>query len=438
MVLDFSVEERSFLSDPLAEEACKRAGVLLETLRPSANVGDPVRLERRRQYNWSLVRAEHLILQRLAADTELKGALADSTVGKEARTDADAMSRAHDASIRNLVAQQSLALQRDFECETKKYQLELRQERAREVREAHARERERTQRQTGSRRELVAEMQEARRVVAAEKDAEKDAEKEAKSSGGQAGESSRERAGKRPSSAPPGRPVVPVSSEASSRARERRELADLARESLLEERRCAQAQALAGRQSELAYERERKQVQSEQARLRHQERLLAVESADLERTIELERARKRREERATELTNARLQHTARGHTPRPATPAEPAGGGGDGAAATTASGAGAPEHKGRAAVESGEELRRAQVAEAYEAAEAKREAEARRNEERRRRVQEERRARQLLLAVKREAALRSNQLQQESKAAELSQRLSAADEAGQQARERGP
>ena len=109
--IDFSGTERAFLCEPLAEEACRKAGVLLEDLRPRSYASFSVKgqdewvqqkrsdaYEQRRQFKWRLVREQHARLEAEDAKRRTQQAIEASAGG--AAGGASVAQRQHEAALK--------------------------------------------------------------------------------------------------------------------------------------------------------------------------------------------------------------------------------------------------------------------------------------------------------------------------------------------------
>ena len=170
MAVDFTEEERSFLTAAQAEEALKAAGVLLEDLRPRApeSFDEATRevrakaYEERRQYLWSLVRQE---LTRLQAKSSRRGS--SGAVAPRAAT-ASAQQGTHEAALQQMVARETRALERELRAEAQRERLERRQDAAAAARNEALAEKERVRAMKNDAREFLGDMRAARRGLAAQ------------------------------------------------------------------------------------------------------------------------------------------------------------------------------------------------------------------------------------------------------------------------------
>ena len=290
MAVDFTEEERSFLTAAQAEEALKAAGVLLEDLRPRApeSFDEATRevrakaYEERRQYLWSLVRQE---LTRLQAKSSRRGS--SGAAAPRAAT-ASAQQGTHEAALQQMVARETRALERELRAEAQRERLERRQDAAAAARNEALAEKERVRAMKNDAREFLGDMRAARRGLAAQ---------------GAAGVQ-RPRPTPRPSSAPTPRPrpmagFAPPSSETLSvvvRARAENTLAK--REAEISAKMARKEEAYARRREAVENEREVKKLYAEQTRLRHEERFAGVQLTALQQTWKTQRELEDRQSRA--------------------------------------------------------------------------------------------------------------------------------------------
>ena len=126
--IDFSGTERAFLCEPLAEEACRKAGVLLEDLRPRSYASFSVKgqdewvqqkrsdaYEQRRQFKWRLVREQHARLEAEDAKRRTQQAIEASAGG--AAGGASVAQRQHEAALKIVVERQTRLLENELRAE---------------------------------------------------------------------------------------------------------------------------------------------------------------------------------------------------------------------------------------------------------------------------------------------------------------------------------
>merc|ERR1740139_1194312 len=128
-----TLEEQTFLDDPLAIEACQSCGVELQelhtqTLRLSSHGHDIVAAaehsEKRRQYKWKLVREEYARLQRRGT------AMASSASAGGDDTRMERMRKGQEGQMRMMLERQSRLMRQDMEAEARKERMALRQQMA--------------------------------------------------------------------------------------------------------------------------------------------------------------------------------------------------------------------------------------------------------------------------------------------------------------------
>ncbi|KAL1518500.1 hypothetical protein AB1Y20_002791 [Prymnesium parvum] len=327
-LVDFSAEEKSFLSDPLAEQALARTGVLLDDLRPKphTDADNPSRaahLERRRQYKWRLVRDEFARLQAHAATHTA------SPAGRRASDPSDLVRASLEASLRRELAAAASTLQHEWQAEARRQQIEHRHASALSARMEIARRREHELLAKRKQLELRAEMRQARLAAraaggaAAEGAASAAAERAASA----AAERAASAAAERPASAPPSRPTGRGSGEASvgwqraakerlaRAARQRKEELELQRQEELARKLAQKEQVVEERREQLAYEAQQRKVLHEARRLRHEEQKLTAESVEFEHRLALQKELLRKQELAAR-ERSRHTHTRGGATVR--------------------------------------------------------------------------------------------------------------------------
>ena len=173
MAVDFTEEERSFLTAAQAEEALKAAGVLLEDLRPRApeSFDEPTRevrakaYEERRQYLWSLVRQE---LSRLQSKSGRRGPSGAAAAVAPRAASASSVQGTHEAALQQMVARETRALERELRAEAQRERLERRQEAALAARNEALAEKERVRAMKNDARQFLGDMRAARRGLAAQ------------------------------------------------------------------------------------------------------------------------------------------------------------------------------------------------------------------------------------------------------------------------------
>ena len=133
---ELTLEERTLLEDPLANEALKRLGMTVDMLKPRSlshfgSTGQAATAfqhhEKRRQHLWARVREEHARLQRIPSVTSSQvGGL--STAGGDTRL--ERMRHGQQASMRAMLERQACTVQREAEAEQRAERAALRQEMA--------------------------------------------------------------------------------------------------------------------------------------------------------------------------------------------------------------------------------------------------------------------------------------------------------------------
>ena len=337
-VVDFTPEERAFLCGPKAEAALAAAGVALEDLRPRAieTFEEPRELrastfEKRRVYQWRLVRQELAKLEQRAAAAERKAAAAadnrpaapavklpdyyvqgrsqssgalppqrSATSGQDDPESVGAAAqRAHELALRQMVQRETRALERELRAERQRERLEARQHAADEARQKAQSERERQRQASRESREFLSDVRAARRELEI-----------------RSGALSARDPRPRPASAPPERPGSAGASSArgggsSSRAagggggaplaeavRARAEAVQREKAAAIASKMSSKEQATQRRRDEVEAERAMKRLYAEQMRLRHEERLAGVQLQQLETTVRQQRELEERQAKA--------------------------------------------------------------------------------------------------------------------------------------------
>ena len=275
--IDFSGTERAFLCEPLAEEACRKAGVLLEELRPRSFASFSVKgqdewlqqkrsdaYEQRRQFKWRLVREQHARLEAEDAKRRTQQAIEASAGG--AAGGASVAQRQHEAALKIVVERQTRLLENELRAEAQRQRIERKQEAAAQARAESAFERTRAIEAAKSSRELMYEVRGARREL-------------------------EDRLGQptprpaRPASAPHARPSSGGGGGGSGSARsatgeavrQREEAQRKQQRAMVEAKMAAKEASTARRREAVATEREVRRLYAEQMRLRHEERKAACE-----------------------------------------------------------------------------------------------------------------------------------------------------------------
>ena len=134
-----TLEEQTFLDDPLAIEACLSCGLELHELHTQTvslssrhDVASAAEhAEKRRQMKWKLVREEHARLQRR------QPAMASSaSAGAADTTRMERMRKGQASNARMMLERQSRLMRQDMEAEARKERMELKQKMATANRES--------------------------------------------------------------------------------------------------------------------------------------------------------------------------------------------------------------------------------------------------------------------------------------------------------------
>ena len=153
-----TLEEQTFLDDPLAIEACLSCGLELhelhtQTVSLSSHGHDVAsaaeHAEKRRQMKWKLVREEHARLQRR------QPAMASSAgAGVAETTRMERMRKGQASNARMMLERQSRLMRQDMEAEARKERMELKQKMTTANRESQQLLRARSQQELAVKRQV--------------------------------------------------------------------------------------------------------------------------------------------------------------------------------------------------------------------------------------------------------------------------------------------
>ena len=158
MAPPLTLEEQTFLDDPLAIEACLSCGIELhelhtQTLSLSSHGHDIASMaehaEKRRQMKWKLVREEHARLQRrqpAMASSASAGGLDTARMERLRKSQA--------SNARMMLERQSRLMRQEMEAEARKERMELKQKMATANRESQQLLRARSQQETAIKRQV--------------------------------------------------------------------------------------------------------------------------------------------------------------------------------------------------------------------------------------------------------------------------------------------
>ena len=306
MVVDFSPDERAFLSSPHAQEALGAAGVNIEDLRPRAleSFDEATRgmraqaYEARRKYLWRLVRDERSQLeakerkaaQRAGAEASAKAKVkARGSDGSAAAPIESTAGDNHARALQQMVAQETRALERELRAEAQRERLQRKQEQAAAARAQALADKERQRMMREESRQFLGDLRSARRELEEQSASNNVQRKRAASARG------------RPSSAPPARPSSGMAPQNASLKEAVRLKAKEAAEQRAAKIAAEQEQkdaAFARRREQIENERALKRLYAEQVRLRHEERLAGVQLQTLEQTMKTQRELEEKQNRA--------------------------------------------------------------------------------------------------------------------------------------------